>query len=53
VGLHSSELRGDVDYAEMFRALREVGYDWYCIFEVSGDAIERSFAEWQSLPRGD
>ena len=29
------------------RALREVGYDWYWIFEVSGPAIEASRPAWE------
>jgi sugar phosphate isomerase/epimerase len=36
----------------MFRALREVGYDGYWIFEVSGDLIASSKPAWDGLPRG-
>jgi sugar phosphate isomerase/epimerase len=49
VGLHSREIRGDVDYPEMLRALREVGYDGFWIFEVSGDLIESSRAAWERV----
>lgn len=52
VGLHSSALRDDVDYAEMFRALREVGYDRWWIFEVGPDHLAASKAGWEQLPRG-
>jgi len=52
VGLHSREIRDNVDYAEMVRALRDVGYDGYWIFEVSGDLIQTSKAAWDRLPRG-
>jgi sugar phosphate isomerase/epimerase len=52
VGLHSRAIRPNVDYREMFRALREVGYDGYWIFEVSGDLIASSKPAWDGLPRG-
>jgi sugar phosphate isomerase/epimerase len=48
VGLHSREIRDNVDYPEMFRALREVGYDGYWIFEVSGDQIQQSKPRWDA-----
>jgi sugar phosphate isomerase/epimerase len=51
VGLHSRHIREDVDYAEMFRALREVGYDGFWIFEVNGDLIQSSKPAWDRLPR--
>ena len=51
VGLHSRQIRADVDYAEMFRALREVGYDGYWIFEVGDELIQTSKAAWDRLPR--
>ena len=49
IGFHSSAPRTDVDYAEMFKALREVDYDWYTIFEISGDDIQTSKQRWDSL----
>jgi sugar phosphate isomerase/epimerase len=51
VGLHSRTIRDDVDYDEMFRALREVGYDWYWIFEVGGEDIEASKPRWDAVHR--
>lgn len=48
VALHSSAIDPGIDYAPLFAALRDVGYDWYWMFEVPGDLIaesRRAFAD--------
>ncbi len=47
--LHSSALSVQVDYERMFRALREVGYDYYWVFEVPWDQAAASIAGYKYL----
>jgi sugar phosphate isomerase/epimerase len=51
VCLHSSLPSVQVDYARMFEALSQVGYDWYWVFEVGWEQAASSIADWQYLMR--
>ena len=46
--LHSSALNPEIDYGQVFAALKEVGYDWYWCFEVGGDLIAESARQWRA-----
>ncbi len=49
--LHSSALDFRVDYPRKFRALKNVGYDGYWVFEVEPDwgLARKNFAELKYL----
>jgi sugar phosphate isomerase/epimerase len=49
VALHSSALNVQVDYQRMFDALKEVGYDWYWVFEVGWDQAQTNVNGWKYL----
>ena len=49
VALHSSALNVQVDYRRMFDALKEVGYDWYWVFEVGWDQAQTNVNGWKYL----
>jgi sugar phosphate isomerase/epimerase len=49
VALHSSQLNVQVDYEKMLQALREVGYDWYWVFEVGWDSAQQSIDGYRYL----
>jgi len=49
VALHSSALNVQVDYERMLEALREVGYDWYWVFEVGWEQAQQSVQGWRYL----
>ncbi len=49
VALHSSALNVQVDYPRMFAALKEVGYDWFWVFEVGWDQAQTNVNGWQYL----
>jgi hypothetical protein len=49
VALHSSQLNVQVDYRRMLAALREVGYDWYWVFEVGWEQAQPSVQGWRYL----
>jgi sugar phosphate isomerase/epimerase len=51
VALHSSQLNVQVDYRQMFAALKEVGYDWFWVFEVGWDQAQPSIQGWRYLMR--
>ena len=49
--LHASALNPDVDYRQVFAALRRAKYDWYWCFEVSEDLFGSSAAGFKELAR--
>jgi sugar phosphate isomerase/epimerase len=49
VALHSSALNVQVDYRRMFDALKEVGYDWYWVFEVGWEQAQTNVNGWKYL----
>ena len=51
VSLHSFQPTVQVDYQRMFQALKDVGYDWYWVFEVGWDNAAQSIADWKYLMR--
>jgi len=38
-----------IDYAAMCKALKEVGYDWYWVFEIPLEAAEESKKAWEEV----
>jgi sugar phosphate isomerase/epimerase len=51
VALHSGQLNVQVDYRQMFEALRAAGYDWYWVFEVGWDQARPSIEGYRFLRR--
>lgn len=49
--LHASALDPNVDYGQVFAALKRSGYDWYWCFEVSEDLFAASISEFRELAR--
>jgi sugar phosphate isomerase/epimerase len=49
--LHASALNPEVDYGQVFAALKRVGYDWYWCFEVPEDLFAPSVAGFRELAR--
>lgn len=49
--LHASALNPEVDYGQVFAALKRAGYDWYWCFEVSQDLFAPSVAGFRELAR--
>jgi sugar phosphate isomerase/epimerase len=49
VALHSSQPNVQVDYPQMLEALREVGYDWYWVFEVGWEQARQSLEDWRFI----
>jgi hypothetical protein len=49
VALHSSQPNVQIDYPQMLQALREVGYDWYWVFEVGWEQARQSLDDWRYL----
>lgn len=49
VALHSSAPSVQVDYPQMLQALRDVGYDWYWVFEVGWDQARASLADFRHI----
>jgi sugar phosphate isomerase/epimerase len=49
VALHSSFPSVQVDYRQMLQALREVGYDWYWVFEVGWEQARQSMDDWRYI----
>jgi sugar phosphate isomerase/epimerase len=47
--LHASAINPEVDYGQVFAALRKVGYDWYWCFEVADDLIGPSAQQFKEL----
>ncbi len=49
--LHASALNPEVDYGQVFAALKRAGYDWYWCFEVSEDLFALSVTGFAELAR--
>ncbi len=49
--LHASALNPDVDYGQVFAALKRVGYDWYWCFEVNQDLFAPSVTGFRELEK--
>jgi sugar phosphate isomerase/epimerase len=49
--LHSSALNPEIDYSQVFAALKKVGYDWYWCFEVGGELIQQAVQPWRELAK--
>jgi sugar phosphate isomerase/epimerase len=49
--LHASAINPEVDYGQVFAALKKVGYDWYWCFEVADDLIGPSAKQFKELTR--
>jgi sugar phosphate isomerase/epimerase len=49
--LHASALNPEVDYGQVFAALKRANYDWYWCFEVGNDLFESSVAGFKELAR--
>ena len=49
VGVHSGAIDHTMDYESYFRALKDVGYDGYWVFEVKGESIIESKKAWDKL----
>jgi sugar phosphate isomerase/epimerase len=49
VALHSSAPSVQIDYRQMLQALREVGYDWFWVFEVGWDQARQSLDDWRHI----
>ncbi|HVC33475.1 MAG TPA: TIM barrel protein [Chloroflexota bacterium] len=49
--LHASALNPDVDYGQVFAALKRAGYDWYWCFEVAEDLFAASASGFKELAR--
>ena len=49
VCLHSFLPTVQVDYAKMFGALRDVGYDWYWVYEVPWDQAATAIADFRHV----
>jgi len=49
VALHSSAPSVQVDYRQMLQALKEVGYDWYWVFEVGWEQARQSLADFRYI----
>lgn len=47
--LHASALNPEVDYKQVFAALKKVKYDWYWCFEVSEELFAPSVTEFRKL----
>ncbi len=47
--LHSSALNIQVDYQKMIQALKEVGYDYYWVFEVGWEQAQPSVDGYKYL----
>jgi sugar phosphate isomerase/epimerase len=47
--LHASAINPEVDYAQVFAALKKVGYDWYWCFEVADELIGPSAQQFKEL----
>jgi sugar phosphate isomerase/epimerase len=47
--LHASAINPEVDYGQVFAALKRAKYDWYWCFEVSDDLIGPSAARLQQI----
>jgi sugar phosphate isomerase/epimerase len=47
--LHASAINPEVDYGQVFAALKRVGYDWYWCFEVADDLIGPSAEQFKRL----
>ncbi len=49
--LHASAINPEVDYGQVFAALKRAHYDWYWCFEVASDLFEASARGFQELVR--
>ena len=49
--LHASAINPDVDYGQVFAALKKVGYDWYWCFEVADELIGPSAQQFKELTK--
>jgi sugar phosphate isomerase/epimerase len=49
--LHASALNPEVDYRQVFAALKRARYDWYWCFEVANDLFESSVTGFKELAR--
>jgi sugar phosphate isomerase/epimerase len=49
--LHASALNPEVDYGQVFAALKRAKYDWYWCFEVANDLFESSVSGFLELAR--
>jgi len=49
VALHSSQPSVQIDYPAMLQALRDVGYDWYWVFEVGWEQARQSLDDWRYI----
>lgn len=49
--LHASALNPEVDYGQVFAALKRAKYDWYWCFEVSEDLFASSVTGFNELAR--
>lgn len=47
--LHASAINPEVDYGQLFAALKKVGYDWYWCFEVADELIGPSAQSFRTL----
>jgi sugar phosphate isomerase/epimerase len=47
--LHASTIDPEVDYGQVFAALKRVNYDWYWCFEVADDQFASSVTGFHAL----